>query len=95
MVALVRAGPPGGSAAQLAEDLFADATRVVTVRAEMSRLRRGLGGTLLAQPYRIAPGVAARLVLPEDRSHAAARLVGSGGPRSAEGRCGHVGLSLR
>ena len=55
-------------AAGLAEDLFADATRVVTVRAELSRLRRGLGGTLLAQPYRIAPGVTARLVLPDDRS---------------------------
>jgi hypothetical protein len=68
MVALVRAGPAGRSAAQLAEDLFSDATRVVTVRAEMSRLRRGLGGTLLAQPYRIVPGVAARLVLPDDRT---------------------------
>lgn len=68
MVALVRAGPSGRSAAQLAEDLFADPTRVVTVRAEMSRLRRGLGGTLLAQPYRIAPAVAARLVLPADRA---------------------------
>ena len=67
-MALVRAGAAGRSAAQLAEDLFADADRVVTVRAEMSRLRRGLGGTLLAQPYRIAPGVAARLVLPEDRA---------------------------
>jgi hypothetical protein len=67
MVALVRAGAEGRSAAQLAEDLFSDATRVVTVRAEMSRLRRGLGGTLLAQPYRIAPGVVARLVLPADR----------------------------
>ena len=68
MVALVQAGPSGRSAAQLAEDLFADPTRVVTVRAEMSRLRRGLGGTLLAQPYRIAPAVAARVVLPADRT---------------------------
>ena len=68
MISLGRAGAAGRSAAQLAEDLFSDPTRVVTVRAEMSRLRRGLGGTLLAQPYRIAPGVAARLVLPADRA---------------------------
>jgi len=68
MAALVVAGSAGRTAAGLAEDLFADATRVVTVRAELSRLRRGLGGTLLAQPYRIAPGVTARLVLPDDRS---------------------------
>ena len=67
MAALVVAGVAGRTAAGLAEDLFADPTRVVTVRAELSRLRRGLGATLLAQPYRIAPGVAARLVLPDDR----------------------------
>ena len=33
----------------------------VTVRAEMSRLRKSLGGLLLARPYRVAPGVDAVL----------------------------------
>ncbi|MGZ5421566.1 MAG: hypothetical protein ACXWXF_05340, partial [Aeromicrobium sp.] len=56
----------GRSAAQLADDLFADASRTVTVRAEMSRLRRNLGPLLQHQPYRIAAGVEPRLLLPAD-----------------------------
>jgi hypothetical protein len=40
----------GRSAAELAEDLFADSSRVVTVRAEMSRLRRVLGPLLRPRP---------------------------------------------
>ncbi|MDP3893501.1 GAF domain-containing protein [Nocardioides sp.] len=67
VLALARAGETGRSAAQLADDLFADPSRVVTVRAEMSRLRRALGGLLLAQPYRFAPGAGVRLELPPDR----------------------------
>jgi len=66
LAALVVAGPAGRTAAELADDLFADPTRVVTVRAELSRLRRALGVVLLAQPYRIAPSVRARIVLPDD-----------------------------
>ena len=58
----------GRSAAELADDLFADPTRTVTVRAEMSRLRRTLGSLLQHQPYRIAAGVAPTLILPDDRS---------------------------
>ncbi len=58
----------GRSAAELADDLFADPTRTVTVRAEMSRLRRTLGPLLQHQPYRIAAGVEPRLILPRDRS---------------------------
>jgi hypothetical protein len=56
----------GRTAAQLADDLFADPTRVVTVRAEMSRLRRTLGSVLEAQPYRIAPAVRASVLLPTE-----------------------------
>jgi len=37
---------------------------VVTVRAEMSRLRRTLGSVLEARPYRIAPAVRASVLLP-------------------------------
>lgn len=58
----------GRSAAELAEDLFADSSRVVTVRAEMSRLRRVLGPLLRPRPYRIDDGVTTVLTLPEDRS---------------------------
>ncbi|MGW6456760.1 GAF domain-containing protein [Streptomyces sp. NPDC055078] len=52
----------GRSAAQLAQDLFADATRTVTVRAEMSRLRRNLAQVLASRPYRFADGVEVEVV---------------------------------
>lgn len=67
LAALLRS-PAGRSAAQLAEDLFADPSRVVTVRAEVSRLRRLLGPVLAAQPYRVADGVQASLRLPDERA---------------------------
>lgn len=57
LLALVGAGDTGLNAAALADEVFADPSRVVTVRAEMSRLRRVLGGLLLARPYRVAPTV--------------------------------------
>ena len=60
LVALVR-HPEGRSARELAADLFADDTRVVTVRAELSRLRRSLGPVLEHQPYRLSSSVEARL----------------------------------
>ncbi|MGY1643142.1 GAF domain-containing protein [Geodermatophilus sp. SYSU D00703] len=47
----------GRSAAELAGDLFGDPARTVTVRAEVSRLRRTLGSVVSAQPYRIADDV--------------------------------------
>jgi hypothetical protein len=65
LLALIGA-PEGRTAAQLADDLFADPTRVVTVRAEMSRLRRTLGSVLEARPYRIAPAVRASVLLPSE-----------------------------
>lgn len=69
VLALARAGELGRSAAQLAEDLFADPERVVTVRAEMSRLRRLLGGLLSAQPYRFTRGAEVRLLLPANTAN--------------------------
>lgn len=54
---LMRAGRAGMDAAALSEALFGDREHVVTVRSEVSRLRRHLGGLLLARPYRIAPNV--------------------------------------
>lgn len=77
MVALLL-HPAGRSAAELAADLFADDTRVVTVRAEMSRLRRVLGPVLRHRPYRVAESVDTDLVLPPEG--AAAALPGSSAP---------------
>ncbi|PSK97196.1 GAF domain-containing protein [Murinocardiopsis flavida] len=54
----------GRSAAQLSQDLFGGAARTVTVRAEMSRLRRHLGGVIASRPYRFADGVEVRVVGP-------------------------------
>lgn len=68
---LVEAGPSGMDASALSRRLYGDGDHLVTVRAEVSRLRRTLGGLLSARPYRLAPGVraepldvAARDVLP-------------------------------
>lgn len=47
----------GRTAAQLAEDLFGDPTRTVTVRAELSRLRRQLPHVITSRPYRFAETV--------------------------------------
>ncbi|GGZ34504.1 hypothetical protein GCM10010387_30630 [Streptomyces inusitatus] len=52
----------GRSAAELAGDLFGDRTRTVTVRAEMSRLRRHLAQVLASRPYRFADGVEVEVV---------------------------------
>ncbi|MQA10607.1 MAG: GAF domain-containing protein [Pseudonocardiaceae bacterium] len=49
--------PEGRTAAELAADLFGAQARTVTVRAEMSRLRRHLGGLLDGRPYRFAEHV--------------------------------------
>jgi hypothetical protein len=57
LLLLAKAGPAGMDAAALSTALYGDRDHVVTVRAEMSRLRRTLGGLLLARPYRIAPEV--------------------------------------
>jgi GAF domain len=63
LVLLARAGATGLDAGALSAALYGDRDHLVTVRAEMSRLRRSLGGLLLARPYRIAPEV--EVVLPD------------------------------
>jgi hypothetical protein len=55
----------GRTAAQLAVDLFGDPTRTVTVRAELSRLRRRLTGLLDHRPYRFRDEVEVDIVLPD------------------------------
>ncbi|ANI37881.1 helix-turn-helix domain-containing protein [Mycolicibacterium vaccae] len=59
--------PQGLTASQLAEDLYGDRSRVVTVRAEMSRLRKQFTGLLAAQPYRFAGSVDLQVRYPADR----------------------------
>ncbi|GAB3576607.1 GAF domain-containing protein [Amycolatopsis endophytica] len=51
------AGPAGLSAEALSRALYGDAEHVVTVRAEVSRLRRLLGALVDTRPYRLADGV--------------------------------------
>ncbi|MFI8993312.1 GAF domain-containing protein [Streptomyces sp. NPDC053542] len=57
--------PSGRTAAELADDLFGDGSRTVTVRAEVSRLRRQLAGLLQHRPYRFADGVDVEVVRPD------------------------------
>ncbi|MET9443051.1 GAF domain-containing protein [Streptomyces sp. NPDC006610] len=56
----------GRTAAQLAADMFGDPARTVTVRAEISRVRRYLGGFLEHRPYRFCDAVDIAVVLPAD-----------------------------
>ncbi|MFE0355720.1 GAF domain-containing protein [Streptomyces nigra] len=56
----------GRSAAGLAEDMFGDARRTVTVRAEMSRVRRYLGAHLEHRPYRFREDAEVEVLLPGD-----------------------------
>ncbi|GAB2716757.1 GAF domain-containing protein [Streptomyces bullii] len=56
----------GRSAAGLAEEVFGDRARTVTVRAEMSRVRRYLGGFLEHRPYRFREDVEVEVLLPDD-----------------------------
>lgn len=51
------AGPAGMSAAELSRRVHGDTQHVVAIRAEVSRLRRTLGGIVESQPYRISPSV--------------------------------------
>ncbi|MEU2208956.1 GAF domain-containing protein [Streptomyces hygroscopicus] len=62
---VLAAHPEGRTAAQLAQDLFGDPTRAVTVRAAMSRLRGRVGAVLAHRPYRIADGVRIDVASPD------------------------------
>jgi len=53
IVTLLALNPDGLSSAELAEMLYGDRTREVTVRAEMHRLREVLGSGLATRPYRL------------------------------------------
>ncbi|MER6999037.1 GAF domain-containing protein [Streptomyces sp. NPDC000410] len=59
--------PKGRTAAELAADVFGDPTRTVTVRAEMSRVRRYLAGVLAHRPYRFSEEVEVEVLRPPCR----------------------------
>lgn len=54
---LASAGPAGVTAADLSTRLYGDGDHQVTVRAEVSRLRRTIGALIATNPYRLSPGV--------------------------------------
>jgi hypothetical protein len=58
----------GRSAPELAADLYGDATKVLTVRAEMSRLRKQFAGLLLGRPYRFHDAAVVDVCYPTDKS---------------------------
>lgn len=66
LLAVLAVQREGRTAAELAEDLFGDAARTVTVRAELSRLRRHLGAVLDHKPYRFADWVQVDVRWPDD-----------------------------
>lgn len=51
------AGPTGLNAGQLSRALYGDAEHLVTVRAEISRMRRHIGALIATRPYRLSDGV--------------------------------------
>ncbi|MDQ6526860.1 GAF domain-containing protein [Nocardioides sp. LHD-245] len=67
LTAIAAAGPRGMSAGQLSAALYGDGERQVTVRAEISRLRRVLGALLATNPYRLGDGVTLTVVDPLTR----------------------------
>ncbi len=85
---LLAESPRGRSAAELSQELFGDPTRTVTVRAEISRVRRNLGGVLAHRPYRFAQDVEVELIRP---SNPAALLPHSTAPAVISARLGPTG----
>lgn len=81
--------PAGRSAAGLADDVFGDPRRTVTVRAEMSRIRRYLGAFLDHRPYRFSEDTEVAVLLPDDPRdllpHSTAPAVAQGRGAETEG----------
>ncbi|MGQ7788120.1 transcriptional regulator [Nesterenkonia sp. K-15-9-6] len=66
LLALAQSGPEGCTAEELSCAVFDEPSSRVTVRAEMSRLRRVLGPLVLSRPYRLA--VPCEITWPADRA---------------------------
>ncbi|HEY5844663.1 MAG TPA: transcriptional regulator, partial [Mycobacterium sp.] len=54
LLLLLAVAPNGLTSAQLSQELYSSDEHVVAVRAEISRLRKHLGGVLEQRPYRFA-----------------------------------------
>ena len=52
----------GSAPSRLSPALYGDAEHVVTVRAEVSRMRRAIGALVATNPYRLADGVSLTVV---------------------------------
>ncbi len=64
LLLLLALNPLGSSAGELSTELYGSAEHVVAVRAEMSRLRKHLGGVLGQRPYRFADWAQVRVDYP-------------------------------
>ncbi len=84
----------GRSATELAGDLYGDPSRVVTVRAELSRLRKQYGGLLMAQPYRFVGSIDVEVHYPMD---ATALLPSSNAPfvRASRSKLSKVEIPIK
>ncbi len=61
LLLLADAGDQGLTSQQLSQLLFGDQNHTVSVRAELSRLRRVVGALVSSRPYRLAPRVELRV----------------------------------
>ena len=66
LLLLLAHSPSGTSAGQLSTELYGSADHAIAVRAEISRLRKRLGGVLCQRPYRFADWVRVRVEYPEN-----------------------------
>ena len=64
IVVLLALHPEGLTAEQLARELYGDEGKRMSVRSEISRLRRQLGGLLGGNPYRLLAEVRADFLEP-------------------------------
>ena len=92
IVTLLMLRPQGFTSEQLAVELFDDGTKRMSVRAEISRLRRVLGPRCSAEPYRLTGGVSSDLhdverLLAAGRDDSARKLA-FGPPLSRSPACG-------
>ena len=64
LLLLLALNPHGSSAGELSTELYGSAEHAVAVRAEISRLRKHLGGVLCQRPYRFADWAQVRVDYP-------------------------------
>ncbi|MEP6559821.1 MAG: GAF domain-containing protein, partial [Nakamurella sp.] len=64
LLLLLALNPSGSSAGQLSCELYGSAQHAVAVRAEISRLRKHVGGVLDQRPYRFADGAKVHIDYP-------------------------------